>query len=113
MLNVVCTHVCVHVCDVLCVCVYVLCVCVYVYVCHCSCYNGGLLLVKCSLCVTFQALRVLVIRNLQRVNALPPVYTAPAQSQLVSRARPFTDSCSPGRKGLVTRAHTFGAPGML
>ena len=32
---------------------------------------------------------------------------------LVSRARPFTDSCSPGRKGLVTHAHTFGAPGML
>ena len=27
---------------------------------------------------------------------------------LSSRARPFTDSCPPGRKGLVTRAHTFG-----
>ena len=27
---------------------------------------------------------------------------------LVSRARPFTDSCPPGRKGLITRAHTFG-----
>ena len=23
-------------------------------------------------------------------------------------ARPFTDSCPPGRKGLVTHAHTFG-----
>ena len=27
---------------------------------------------------------------------------------VVSRARPFTDSCPPGRKGLVTCAHTFG-----
>ena len=27
---------------------------------------------------------------------------------VVSRARPLTDSCPPGRKGLVTRAHTFG-----
>ena len=32
--------------------------------------------------------------------------------ELVSR-RPFTDSCSPRRKGLVTHAHTSGAPGML
>ena len=27
---------------------------------------------------------------------------------LVSQARPFTDSCPPGWKGLVTSAHTFG-----
>ena len=34
-------------------------------------------------------------------------------TSVVSRARPFTNSCLPSRKGLVTRAHTFGAPGML
>ena len=28
--------------------------------------------------------------------------------KVVSRARPFTDSCPPGRKRLVTLAHTFG-----
>ena len=27
--------------------------------------------------------------------------------KVVSSARPFTDSCSPGRKGLVTHAHTW------
>ena len=31
-----------------------------------------------------------------------------ASVYVVSRARPFTDSCPPGRKGLVTRAHTIG-----
>ena len=31
----------------------------------------------------------------------------PRPQKLVSRAKPFTDLCPPGRKGLVTRAHTF------
>ena len=50
--------------------------------------------------------------NIAHVYSEYSQYLSPNRN-LVSRARPFTDSCSPGRKGLVTHAHTFGAPGML
>ena len=32
---------------------------------------------------------------------------------VVLRARPFTNLCPPGRKGLVTHAHTYGSPGIV